>query len=1658
MNKSYDLDKFFENQKQALDNMEAPANFEKVVRAAAEKAVQPAAGKTGGFWSRRRKALAAGAIAAAALIFAVLSFLPQEGPLPQTLRGLIEIKAAAAYTSGIDPAQGFIITSEEPLSKELIQQSLVLSPSFEYSIRQADGGKEHHILPREPLDTNTVYQLTLAPEAETELTIAPEHSWVFQTMPNFTLLSSIPRDATNWVPVSTGIELVFSQQVSEQAIESLSLEPEVPGEWQHKGDVLVFVPAEPLEYAAVYTLSIAGDLENLEGNAMLEEERLIRFETAAAQPSPASSFQIWGENNAFRPSEIPYFHYYNSHNNAGDIAVSVYRYPDIQRYAQDIDLRMGEYFWCEASKEQLLSLEGLNQVMSFETNLDERDDYAAQLYLPEPLPAGYYVATLSNAASNWQILFQVTELSAYLGYGRDQAILWLNDLATGAPIAGADIQIQNGPKLQSDAQGVAVAELSPEKERGDIFLLTQEDQGLVLSANYFRGDYYEQQKQRQAYWHYLYVDRPLYRPGDTLNFFGVLDGREAGYPPIDEARVVLEGYPLVGDAALSREIEVKNGVFEGSLQLPWLEPGYYNLSLYAGETFMHSAYFEVKAYTKPAYKLDFSILQQAAMAGDEILLEMQSAFFEGTPLPNIPFTLSGKGIADTLKVTGNSQGYAAAKVKVPQVSPHSLLSHIYYSAWATLTEAGNIDAQARIPVFNHNVEIKAEARRKDNQAELEISAYAVDMSRISDWQGDLEEQALTDLAGTLHLEAIIERRDWVKIESGSYYNPYTKQVEPRYYYDLHLEEEAVIPLEISGVAANLKSLPLATENAYNIHIKAADTQGRAIQREYYIPALENQRDEYDYHSYLQIQTPDYQYQFAPGEEIALSLQWGEEALTVEEGQVLFFRSRQEILDYQVGKDTQFNYPFLEEYIPNLNVAAVYFDGRSYYVAHTTHAIDEASKKAQLEIKTDKDIYQPGAKVKLEVLLKDGQGRPLSGHVNLNLVDEALLAIEDQYVNIAGSLFGNQYSNYFIPIVSHEMPEGRGGAEQGGEGDGVREDFRDTALFVTLQTNSQGRGEVEFTLPDNITSWRLIWQAYAPDIWAASGSENIDATLPFFADWRVEESYLAGDAPIIGLRSAGRLLPEQAQVRYTLNVPALGYQQTQTGMANVWTEFPLPELPAGEYQMEISAAWGEYEDQAAVSFNVAESKISHNKQISAVLKPGFIPQGDNRGLTTLFFSDQRHNLALQGLYTLSAQENIRLEQRISAYLAEKLLAEHFGIGEAPSQEEERSWQEGLFQYQQEQGLAILPYAKADLEASVLAASFAPEILAKESLAAYFERNLNQAREADPQNYQQATLSLWGLAALSQPVLTQIEQMLALPEIRAENRLHLILGLYFAGGGAQAKNLAADLTEQWTEPINTLYRAKIGGEKEAVLKATARLALLANIYQLPQADGLYQYILENRSEEDYFLLEQLGILKARLSQPLESAAFSYTLKGEKTEVDLSKRGYFALTLQPEDLQNINFSNIEGEVVLTSFFKEPGLPQANAASSALSLKRIYPSEENLNKALKERGRFSVELEYNISADALSGYYRLTEYLPAGLSYVKLLSSPNNIWLMQEGDKELVFAVYKDKEAVSGRIAYSVRPSAAGVFQAEGAYLSHMQHFETYAQVPAESVHIQP
>ena len=1627
---------------------------------------------------KRRKVQLTAGILLIAFIFCTLfwdggGFNPVVTPV---YAGEIAINALETDELGVKTDSAFLITSKNPLDEKTVKNNLLIEPAFEYKLKKSAGGKEYQIIPQKELSSDTVYRLSFDPEGKGR----ENFSWAFQTQTSFQVMRTLPGNETVGVPLDTGIEIVFTHENFDLAKVKnyFQISPQVEGRFEQHKKTLVFVPKQQLQPATLYTITLQKGLALLGSKETLAEEYSFSFETKGIEEKKFS-FEMDNNLVEFSTSEAPFFSvYFPSEEQAPPALISLYRYENNQDFSQALakkdEFPTWSYYTRRNYKEDL---SGLSKYQEYKTDFLSVDRWSHYLIFPEKLPGGYYAAEIKVEDVIQQVWFQVTDLAVYLVQDEEKNLFWVNDLKTKGSVPGATVYLEQGERsFEGNEQGVVIAEFAKENSKQEKsesavnsnvqdYALVKKDAQEIVVPVFARQQITQsepQQIQSRDYWKYLYLDRELFKPGDMVNFWGVLAPRK-GAEPLREVVVELMGsgaayaaYYNRGEKApiLSQKVRLAQEVFTGGIELPVLSPGYYYLRVRHGETTFLSRGFSVQTYQKPAYKISVKPEKKAIFAGEKVDFLAEAAFFEGTPVPKVSLNYSiweQRGTVNT-----NAQGLAT----IPFVATWNTNDN-YYEAYrsfylgvnAALPEAGEISTFSNVLVFASKVFLEGEVKRDGNGFVLSGLLSHVNLDKINQGEYPERDNFVSSPAAGYSLKGKVIQEKWEKVEDGGeIYNYITKKVEKRYYYEYSTQEigEFAVVTDKKGKVHYQGNYNLDPEGSYYLELTAQDQEGRQSKRRLHI--FQNSDNHGYYHKYYRLQTSPDGEKYIPGDKVKLNFTENEQAMTSRKQGYLFYQGQKIIDTYQVSDQSQYTFNFTEECIPNLNVGAVYFDGMAFHEAYPTIVpYDPASKELKVTIETDQKEYRPQDKVKLSILVTDQQGKPVQAKVNLNLVDEALYSMVDQQADILSRLYTDYLHLAVRTRASHVHPEFGGGAEQGGEGDGERKDFFDTVLFTTVETNGRGQASAEFTLPDNLTSWRLTYHGVTSDLQVASGIYQIPVRLPFFVEMVYKETYLAGDTPVIVVRAYGEKVAANTPVSYelTLTSPA-GEQivQKRQGQVAAGTDWRLPVLQVGNYKLTVEGKAGKYGDKLSYEFTVLDSFLERSLTTHQVLTEKTKLKGAAVEPSTVVFSDYEKSQYLQGLYSLAWQNGGRLEQKLASREARKLLTQYFSADKNYFAGDE---EENLLIYQQyDGGVGILPYAESELPLTALVASVGSNDFDYGAIAGYFYNRLEKGEAAGAD----LTLALWGLGALGEPVLIEINKYLEQEDLSPAEKVHLALALLDIGDGAYAYQVYAELLEQYGENLGNSLRMNIGRDQDEIITATTQMALLATRLEAPEKNRLYQYVLENSGTEILNNLEQLQILKYNL-QYMENVpvSFTYELNGKKEKKELKGRETLTLTVLPQDLAQLKFREITGKVGVMTAYNRPYDQEDIARRDDLQVNRIYVVNKQKTTTLERGDLVEVVLNYEIKNLAPGGSYELVDILPAGLSYVERpynrtanlsvnWSNPAEV----KGQK-ITFNVWKEKKKNEQTekprpIVYYARVVSPGEFIAQGTLLSHSKN----------------
>ncbi len=1614
-------------------------------------------------------------IAVAALVSGVIFFAngcsrPAVAP-PKVMAAGITLEASRQDALGIPTDTDFILTSREALSPSVIKSSLIVEPEVELAVEEVGGdSKQFRIIPRTELASNKVYRFSFS-----------DGSWAFQTRSDFRIVGSLPRDGGGGVPVNSGIEITFSHENYEDPDVYFEITPRAEGYFERHKRTAVFVP-KGLKPGTIYTVKIKKGLGVSDSEEVLEEDYVFRFETQAPGVSEGKgpSMEIYINRNLYDyPSgERPVidFSYYSRSRQETDVnfTVNLYKYRDADHFIEDLERYYSIPSWAEYSRRMhRVDTSGLVKTATFKTPL-RNIGHKHYILFPEEPEQGFYLTeiTCRDQVTGEDIVnrlwLQVTDTSGYVSVSTDKTLVWANSVRDGAPVSGAIVELKDGGVLgKTGSDGLLEFETprdlvdTEENEETYQFLkIVSPEYGPCVIPLYKSGYSYYSGVPRYNHWTYVYLDRELYLPEDTVNFWGIIKPRE-GARGSSKVTVELEksgyyDYYYRPSVIAKKEIQMSEDyTFTANMKLPNLSPGRYSMVFRIDGKEVMEKWFEVQTYTKPAYRIDIDQDKKAVFSGkDRISFDVKASFFEGTPLSSMKLSYYSSSGSGEL-VTGE-KGEAQVDFVPKYNNTRGVSSNEYFSVYNTLPEAGEIRSSVSYMVFHNDMNLSSYSRFTDEGAEIRVKLNRITLDRINN--PDSEEEALDrgtpeyigDPVTGHEIRGTISENRWEKEEAGQYYDFINKEVRTRYNYRHYTVpvEDFAITTDASGEGTYV--FPYEEEKSYTVRLEATDGMGRTVVREEHIygsRVLYYDRAYWDYYHLEEVE--ENRRCYGVGQEYFLVFKNNSEILP--EGgpnRFLFLVGRNGLKDYRVKDVPSFSARFEETDIPNLYVTGVYFNGRTYYRANPYFVrYDSSERKLDIKVTPDKTSYRPGEEVALGVEVKDGTGKPREAEVNISLVDEAMFMLMEQRADILAGIYSNSLpSGVLTDCYSHWCPDiSDKPAAECGEGEGERKDFRDTAFFGTVKTNDSGKGKITFKVPDNLTSWRATYQGVTNDLRAGDGNVPVKVSLPFFVDMVLNETYLAGDKPFIAVRSFGTGTASGDTVKFTVTAPSLFQGEKRYEAKSSETVYiELPQLKEGKHAITVEGSTGGgLKDILTREITVYKTYLQKEKTDYYNVKKGLKIKGADNGLTKVVFTDNGRGRYLQPLYRLYHTYGKRIDQRLARLYSYNLLKEYFdGVDmHEPDDINAHSYQAP------DGGIAILPYSDSEPELSAKIASLGHRMFDANSLRDYFYQIVMSSEGTT----EEVSSALWGLAALDEPVLVQINSMYGLEDISLKARLYLGLALWELGDSSKARKVFQDIVRNHGEVKKPYTIINSGGDRDDALELTALAAALGARVGAPESGAMFNYVRDNSTKDILVYLEELIYLSSALSgTDVRPVSFAYMLGDERVEKELESGRSYQILLHPGNIHDFRVVDVKGDVGLACIYDDEFKVEDTEESEDIVITRRYIVNGNSVSMFGENDLIKVEIDCKFGDKALDGRYQITDFLPSGL---KILAAPYSRGLGYSGvtypyeinGQKVSFYLYnyekRYRHLKRPPVVYYARVVSKGEYRAQGALIQNLK-----------------
>jgi hypothetical protein len=237
----------------------------------------------------------------------------------------------------------------------------------------------------------------------------------------------------------------------------------------------------------------------------------------------------------------------------------------------------------------------------------------------------------------------------------------------------------------------------------------------------------------------------------------------------------------------------------------------------------------------------------------------------------------------------------------------------------------------------------------------------------------------------------------------------------------------------------------------------------------------------------------------------------------ERAKALVTIEREFILQTQVleiqGSTSEIEIPVTSDHIPNIFVSVLLVQGRtsnatatetqdvgkpSFKLGYINLTVDPWEKRLAVEVMADKKSYKPKDRVTLRLKVKDAKNNAAPASLSLAVVDVGVLNLigfqtPDPFARFYGEKpLSVQTSETRLHVIGQrkfsekgENVGGGGGMEamaMAGLGEvELRGDFKSTAFWnPAVMTDKKGEATVQFPLPDNLTTFRIMAIAQTKD--------------------------------------------------------------------------------------------------------------------------------------------------------------------------------------------------------------------------------------------------------------------------------------------------------------------------------------------------------------------------------------------------------------------------------------------------------------------------------------------------------------------------------------------------------------------------------------------------
>ena len=581
-------------------------------------------------------------------------------------------------------------------------------------------------------------------------------------------------------------------------------------------------------------------------------------------------------------------------------------------------------------------------------------------------------------------------------------------------------------------------------------------------------------------------------------------------------------------------------------------------------------------------------------------------------------------------------------------------------------------------------------------------------------------------------------------------------------------------------------------------------------------------------------------------------------------------------------------------------------------------------------------------------------------------------------------------------VSDAEPETADGNSSVSEsGTRVRETFLDNPVFVTGRLGADGEAAFVFTVPDNITSWRIT--ATAADLPQGSfaearfGNAVSDAvcTMDFFISLSAPSYFIEGDDASMLARSFGILSGGQISYSATLKddsgnvISTAGASDDSKGYA----QLNFGKLGTGHYSVTVYGNSSSASDALVTEFDVVRS-AQIMRTYSAVglgeigkISPALFP------VTITFMEESTQQRLLENVISVLKYGNgsERSDMLAAKYAALSVSSRMYGTDES---EEIDSVRRQMREYLHPL-VSLLKYSEEDVELTANILAFAPDLFDSSSKS-QLVMELRGMIEAEYQS-DAVTLcaTLSALASLDEPVLDILYSVADYAgDYPAEAKLHLACAFASLGDWTAASAVYGQVRDEMAV-TDKEYGTMRFGETEGSDTSRLTALALAAASRCCRSDALMlaRYLCENVSLTDVSTCGLAAFARYYLPDAVfTEKKLTVRIKGEEKELTVSPFSFESVTLSKSEFDSFEIvSAADGIIAGVNYY---------ASAADVLGERTLSGRVKIDKRIEPYGNglYKVTLTVYGTSTRVSESFDISDVVPSGARFFSLYNDSDS------------------------------------------------------------------